>query len=354
MNKRFILKSIISLYQSFNLLTKNDSYYMNTNKVTEINKWFEMSYSNIHNLAILSHKVYSELEFNNTSDISRDKDTVRAYLFSSEDNKTHIISIKGTTTMFGKNMNIYNSIYNDKFNDNLYYSCCFYKESNLFNKIDELNDEKCWNENESFSRFKKQIIFNRNSNLCKEKCFKAMNKNKLNYISISYEIIEKLKQIKESDINFEKDEILFTGHSLGGSLATVMGVIFNKPAISFQSPGIKNFLEKSDILKEYVDNFDINNIENIYNFGHNADIIFTGKCNGKLSFCYLGGYNIETKCHIGKVCEYDSINKLNISESIFTHKLTYVLDNIIPKWENDFPECKIKKCNDCEDWEYIK
>ena len=356
MNKRFILKSIISLYQSFN--TFSPISFNNNEKISfstmnnSINNWFEMSYFNIYNLAIMSHNVYYDdnnkwynSTFNYTNDISKDNDTVRAYLFSSEDLKTHIISMKGTSTYFGKNnyIQLYNSIYNDKFNDNLFYSCCFYEQSNMFNKIDELNNEKCWS-TDTQNQKKDQIIL-KSEKICKPKCFKALNEYKLNYITISKQIIENIKQI----INFENNEILFTGHSLGGSLATTMGLIYNKPAISFQSPGIKNFLYQSGILNKV----NLNNLENIYNFGHNADIIFTGKCNGKLSLCYLGGYNIETKCHIGKVCEYDAINKLNISESIFTHKLKYVIEKIIPNWKNDFPECKFNNnCTDCEKWSY--
>jgi len=348
MNKRFLLKSIISLYQTYNLnlynLNDTNSFYINTinsytndtNKI-EDNKWFDMSYNNIYNLAILSNNVYYERDnknwndtcFNNTNDISKDNDTVRAYLFSSEDNKTHIISIKGTTTMFGKYAKIMNSVYNDKFNDNLFYSCCFYKQSNLFKKIDGLKDKKCFQDSDYE---------------CKKECFNVINEYKLNYINIARNIVENLKSNDKYGVDF--DEILFTGHSLGGSLATVMAVLYNKIGISFQSPGIKNYILQSGILHN-------NNFDNIYNFGHNADIIFKGKCNGVLSLCYLGGYNIETKCHIGNICEYDAINKLNISESIFTHKLKYVIENIIPNWKDDFPECKKHECKDCEDWTYI-
>lgn len=353
MNKRFILRSIFSLYQSFQLSLNNEFISLTTININNsINNWFEMSYSNIYNLAIMSHNVYYDdnkkwynSTFNNTEDISKDNDTVKVYLFSSEDFKTHIISIKGTSTYFSKNENVilYNSIYNDKLNDNLMYSCCFYKQSNIFNKIEELNNEKCWDKE---IQNKEQIIL-KTEKTCKNKCFKALNEYKLNYISITKQIIENLKQY----IKFENDEILFTGHSLGGSLATIMGVMYNKIAISFESPGVKNFLKKSNILNKEIN---LDNLQNIYNFGHNADIIFTGKCNGKLSLCYLGGYNIETKCHIGKVCEYDAINKLNISESIFTHKLKYVIEKIMPEWEHDFPECKFNNsCIDCEKWSYI-
>lgn len=349
MNKRFILKGIISLYQSFNfsqISLNKEEISFNVNNL-KTNNWFDMTYDNIYNLAELSHKVYYENE-EKRIDISKDNDTVRAYLFSSEDFKTHIISIKGTSTILGKNIKVLNSVYNDKFNDNLFYSCCFYKQSNLFNKDDKLIKEKCWNDEESHNN--KQMVFS-NKKICKKKCFNAMNDHDLNYITIMNYIIQSLKLNDKYNIDFEKDEILFTGHSLGGTLATIMGVMYNKIAISFQSPGVKNFLENSHIFNKYINK---DSYENIYNFGHNADIIFKGKCKGKFSFCYIGGYNIETKCHIGKVCEYDAINKLKISESIFTHRLKYVLDNIIPHWEKDFPECKINNdCKDCEKWTYI-
>lgn len=338
MNKKFLLKGIISLYNSFNLnlnLYSNDHLLFNTTLISNVNNWFDMSYPNIYNLALLAQKVYFENDFNQTIDVSKDNDTVRAYLFSSEDYKTHIISIKGTTTILGKNINILNSVYNDKLNDNLFYSCCFYKQSSLFNKIEPLIQENCWE-----SDFKNKT--------CKKKCFNVMKNYELNYIDITNSIIENIKSNIEYNVDFNNHEILFTGHSLGGTLAAIMGAIHNKPAISFESPGVENFLQNSNFLENKI------NYDNIYNFGHNADIIFTGKCNGRFSFCYIGGYNIDTKCHIGKVCEFDSINKLNISESIFTHKLDYVIKNIIPYWENDFPTCEIKNdCIDCDDWTYV-
>jgi lipase ATG15 len=356
MHINFLLKGIITINETLNI---QNLYNLNDNIIiNNVNDWFEMSYSNIMNLAKLSYNTYSYPDnsdwnnntyFNNTNDISIDNATVRAYLFSNEDNTKHIIGIKGTKTMLGLNQ-IYN-VYNDKFNDNLYYSCCFYKESSLYNKIKELRDEKCWDDNDDDDDDSGQYILSK-SKKCKKKCFEIMNDYPINYVSIAHDIIEFIKSSEIYNINFGKHEILFTGHSLGGSLATLMALIYDKIGISFQSPGIKNFVTQSQILKKY--NIKNKSFDKIYNFGHNADIIFKGNCKGRLSLCYIGGYIVETKCHIGKVCEYDAINKLNISESIFTHKLKYVIDNIIPNWETDFPECKkIKNCKDCESWKFV-
>ena len=88
----------------------------------------------------------------------------------------------------------------------------------------------------------------------------------------------------------------------------------------------------------------------IYHFGHNADPIFMGDCGGT---CNILGYNIYTKCHIGNTCVYDSKDKLKMGESLWNHRIHYVIDNIISQWQNNMPECsKSNDCNDCEKWTY--
>lgn len=74
-----------------------------------------------------------------------------------------------------------------------------------------------------------------------------------------------------------------------------------------------------------------------------------------MSLCYLGGYYIETKCHVGHVCEYDAIGELGLRESIFSHKIKYMIDNIIPKWNNTLHVGNVlnEECTDCKDWKVI-
>ena len=60
-----------------------------------------------------------------------------------------------------------------------------------------------------------------------------------------------------------------------------------------------------------------------------------------------------TKCHSGYTCTYNAKEKLGYTESILNHRIDSIIKNIIPHWENDFPECvQNKDCSDCENWVY--
>ena len=325
------LKFISSVYNLYNKISNYDlasasqnSFNFNENDLT--------SYSNIYNLAEMSHNAY--IYENDTQwdkipykdiDIPDFQDTIKGYIFSDDGDKNVIISIKGTSLYWTSRQSSRGfdllSSKNDKFNDNLFLSCCYYKQSSIFDGL--CNDN------------------NKESHVCSKECYKNSTLFELNYLNIAKQIIENLK--RDKIIDFEKSNIIFTGHSLGGVIATYLGVIYNRPVITFESPGEKYYF---DLI-----NLDYSNAKNIYHYGHNADIIFTGKCNGINSYCYIGGYIIRTKCHIGKTCMYDAVNKLKLSESLWNHRLRIIIDKIIPHWLNDPPICEEQtNCIDCEDW----
>lgn len=333
------LKLISSLYNIY-----NGSSYLNKRHFGSFNnniKSFKFdednltSYSNIYNLAEMSYNAYSspdgkewdKIPYNDTR-IPDYQDTVRGYIFSDDQNKNVIISIKGTSIYWtSKQVSLGFDLLSsktDKFNDNLFLSCCYYKQSNIFNGL--CNDK------------------NIEKHICSKECYTNSTSFELNYLNIAKKIIENLKN--ERLLDFEHSNVIFTGHSLGGVIATYLGVIYNKPVITFESPGEKYYF---DLI-----NLDYSRAKDIYHYGHNADIIFTGKCNGLNSYCYLGGYIIRTKCHIGNTCMYDSVNKLKFSESLWNHRLRIIIDKIIPHWLNDPPVCERQiNCTDCEDWSHI-
>lgn len=331
--------SVLSPISDNNICLIEDSeynYYIN-NESTFIN------YENVLQLALMSNNAYFQpnntkwydINLNKTTNISYSDDNIHAYMFSNYDNTVNIIAFKGTTIYWGykgeetikSDLDKFtDSIKYDKWNDNLYFSCCYYKESNLFDK------EDC------------QSSRSKSKNTCYKQCYRNSTSYSINYINIAHDIVKNVMNM----IDFNNSFVVFTGHSLRGTIATMMGLKFNKHVVTFEAPGEKHYIDLIDM------EYDQNTIQKIYHFGHNADIIFKGKCNGAMSWCYLGGYNMYTKCHIGSICEYDTKNILGMKESIFTHRIGYVIENVIVRWNNTLPECVINtSCIDCENWNYI-
>ncbi len=303
-----------------------------------------LNYDDVYEFGIMSHNVYlksSDKNWINTSldnviDMSIGEDTVRAYLFSNSDKSRNVVALKGTSIYFGLTASeigtlklngqgtessdtergILSSVSNDKWNDNLFFSCCFNVQAGIKDCLCEQETVCCIN------CYKKSIDFEKN------------------YLSIVKKIMNNVEKI----VDINNSELIFTGHSLGGMLASYLGIIYNKLTVSFEAPGDRHYLFLSDIINKD------NNYNNIYHFGHNADPIFMGNCG---STCSLMGYYMNTKCHIGNTCLYNAKEYLNYTESILNHRIDIVLKNIIPEWKDKLPECKIdNECIDCDNWVY--
>lgn len=320
-----ILKNIIT---NFSIYSSNGIYQKDVFTLSGPNI---ISYNNVLTFAKMAYNAYLQnddknwynIGFDNTYDLSGDNSSIRGYLFSNADSTVNVIAFKGTTLYLSTN-DIYKD---DKFNDNLYYSCCYYKQSNLFK-------DDCKYEN--YKNYK--------NDTCKKSCYQNSTNYQNHYITIAQKIV---RNLFETEIIPKNSLNIFIGHSLGGTLATVLGLVYNTFAVTFESPGEKHYFTHTDI------NYNKDAVNKIYHFGHNADIIFTGNCQGALSWCYLAGYVIQTKCHIGNVCEYDAIGKLGVKESILTHRLLFVIDSVITKWNDTLPDCEIKTdCLDCESWSF--
>lgn len=331
---------------SFNFDTK-------TNLISNNDFNLELNYDNVYNLFLMSYNAYYNLNDSNWNKIPFDTNfpiiehnKVKGYVFSNENNSINFLAFKGTSLWAfpdGK------SSFNDKFNDNLFYSCCFYKQSSIFKNY--VNKTECENEddNDKLIFQNDQIHQIESKTRCFKKCYDNTINYELNYLTMTENAIEKLRMKKL--IDFENALIIFTGHSLGGTVSTYLGLKYSKQVFTFQTPGNKHYF---DIMKDSMNfNYTDDDLKNIYNFGHNSDAIMNGNCG---TTCWLFGYSIYTKCHLGNKCIYDSKTKLGISESINSHRLAYIHDNIITYWKDDFPECEFEnKCEEdnCKTWELV-
>ena len=62
-----------------------------------------------------------------------------------------------------------------------------------------------------------------------------------------------------------------------------------------------------------------------------------GACTGTLSTCYIGGYAIESHCHLGRSIIYDTVGELRWSVDIRTHGIAVVIDKVLTM-SSDVPE----------------
>jgi hypothetical protein len=54
-----------------------------------------------------------------------------------------------------------------------------------------------------------------------------------------------------------------------------------------------------------------------------------GTCTGVRSFCSIGGFALESRCHLGQVILYDTVQKLGWSVDARTHGIRVVVDRLL-------------------------
>ncbi|KAJ2975502.1 hypothetical protein NQ176_g5486 [Zarea fungicola] len=87
-----------------------------------------------------------------------------------------------------------------------------------------------------------------------------------------------------------------------------------------------------------------------YHFGHTADPVYMGSCNGVTASCSFAGYALETQCHTGYECVYDVVADKGWRVGIGTHKIRSVISDVLLKYD-EVPKCvKTPKCRDCGQW----
>lgn len=281
----------------------------------------------------------------NKSDYGWQEDGLRGHVFSNDDESLVVISIKGTSAAYISRIGgaevtqvvdnatvksyydnsfqaMLDTVTKDKINDNLLFSCCCARVSYLWTTVCN-----CY----------------KSSYTCDQECLEKELLRKDRYYQAALDLYRNVST------EYPNSTIWLTGHSLGGAMSSLVGRTFGLPAVTFQAPGEQMATER---LHLPVPPGFPSHMEHIWHFGNTGDPIFMGVCNGASSTCSLGGYALESQCHSGKVCIYDTVSDLGWSVSIANHRIHTVIDEIILKY-NETAVCKQPSpCQDCFNWKF--
>nr|A7KAJ9.1 RecName: Full=Putative lipase ATG15; AltName: Full=Autophagy-related protein 15 [Ogataea angusta]ABO31059.1 Atg15p [Ogataea angusta] len=248
---------------------------------------------------------------------------VRGHVFTDPEETIVIISIKGTSAAGLNTGGDGQTVEQDKTNDNLLFSCCCARVSSLWKTVCDCYEE---------------------SYTCNQNCLEQELRRPDRYYKAVLEIYRNVTHM------YPESEIWVTGHSLGGSLSSLLGRTFGLPAVSFEAVGEllatrRLHLPMPPGLPE--------EMENIWHVGNTADPIFMGVCNGASSTCSLAGYALETQCHSGKKCVYDVVNDLGWHVNLLNHRIRTIISDVLMVY-NDTAECvKPPPCYDCYNWRFV-
>ena len=136
------------------------------------------------------------------------------------------------------------------------------------------------------------------------------------------------------------------GHSLGGALASLVGVTFGAPVVAFEAPAERLAASRLHLPSPVCPiNLPLlfpltppsqpstQHITHVYNTG---DPIPMGTCTGISSSCGTMGVALETRCHLGQTILYDTITKLGWSANIIHHGIAALIEGVLARDDLDW------------------
>ncbi|KAF3800274.1 putative lipase atg15 [Colletotrichum gloeosporioides] len=257
--------------------------------------------------------------YNRSADFGWETDGLRGHIWADATNSTVVIGLKGTSpAVFDGD----GTTTNDKINDNLFFSCCCAQQGQwTWHQV-------CDCATSTYS--------------CNNTCVVQALKDEHRYYTAAKELYSNVTEI------FPDANIWLSGHSLGGAVSSLLGLTYGVPVVTFEAvpealaagrlglpvpPGAEQMVHQA------------RQNTGAFHFGHTADPIYIGTCNGATATCSFAGYAMESACHTGVECVYDVVADKGWRVGIGTHKIRSVIHDVIEKYD-DVPVFDVDKVDD--------
>ena len=262
--------------------------------------------------------------FTRNDDFGWEGDGLRGHIFADENNSTVVIGLKGTSTAVFDGEG---TTTNDKVNDNLFFSCCCGQQGQwTWHQV-------CDCATGTYS--------------CNNTCVVGALMEENRYYTAAREMYANVTE------RYPDSHIWLTGHSLGGAVTSLLGLTYGQPVVTFEA--VPEALAASRLGLPVPPGVDyktpqVRQKTGAYHFGHTADPVYVGSCNGATASCSFAGYAMESACHTGLECIYDVVSDKGWRVGIGTHRIRSVISDVIVKYD-EVPECNyMPECRDCAQW----
>ncbi|KAL9586968.1 MAG: hypothetical protein Q9212_000570 [Teloschistes hypoglaucus] len=266
--------------------------------------------------------------FNYSNSFGWEGDGLRGHIFADQGNKTIVVALKGTTPAVFDGSG---TTTKDKINDNLFFSCCCGQGGHFLWK------QVCDCSTSAFT--------------CNQTCLIKALRRENRYYQAATELYGNVTEL------YPNSNIWFSGHSLGGSVSSMLGLTFGLPVTTFEAPGEALAAARLGLPappNSHPSAPQSRSNTGAYHFGHTADPIFMGTCNAVTSACTLGGYAMETQCHTGHVCVYDTVKDKNWRVTASWHSIRNTITSVFRAYDKVAECIEDTECVDCFNWKYYE
>jgi lipase ATG15 len=186
---------------------------------------------------------------------------------------------------------------------------------------------------------------------CNKTCVVQAMRNESRYYAASRNLYTNVTTL------YPNAEIWVVGHSLGGAVSSLLALTYGLAAVTFEA--VPEALAASRLGLPQPPNsvqgrHQTRPLTGAYHFGHTADPIYMGACNGPFSFCSMAGYAMESQCHTGQRCVYDTVGDSGWRMGIGTHSIRRVIETVLKPYPEAAPCAPDPECIDCYNWNFYE